>query len=80
MAPDGGLSVSFPRYIVLLVSLRLSMSAEDFHALIFDLGVFRASKGHSRRSRDSQEVSPPSRYVRFHRSQNSFLSLLYSAL
>ena len=42
MAPDGGRSVPFPRYVVLLVTLALrrSTGADDLRDPVFSLKVF----------------------------------------
>ena len=63
MAPNWGLSVSFPRCIVFLVTLALrrSLSTNNFCALVFGLEAFRASGGDSIYSRDLIGVSPPFR-------------------
>lgn len=48
MALNGGRSVSFPRCVVIIVSLRLSITADDFRALILGLEVSRGASPHSR--------------------------------
>lgn len=47
MAFDSGRSISFSRCVILLVTLTLrrSINADDFRAFVFDLKEFRALEG-----------------------------------